>query len=570
MTKRILAFIMVLSLFFSGSVGVISKAEEESTLGTGEEYSSADVEVQNVFENEKDEKNTTELPMEDAQLQEDVSDVQVGAWYKNSQGWWYRNPDGTYPANCWAEINNNWYNFNADGYMRTGWYIVGSNRYYLHPSSGIMQTGWQFISGKWYYFMQGGEVAKYWFKLYGSWYYANSEGCMQTGWIKGSGVWYYCHPSSGKMYSNAWAKVGGYWYYFDLSGVMYNKGWLQLGSNWYYIKSDGKMAQGFVKSGTATYYCEPSSGIMQRSTWVRAGNNWYYVDDGGAMKTGWLQYCGKWYFLRSNGAMAQGWVKSGAAWYYCEPGSGIMQRSTWVYVGNNWYYVDGGGAMKTGWLQYHGNQYYLQSNGVMAKNTYLHGYIFDANGVCTKGVKLGGFTTYSTNGWSANSNMALALSRMNNYVVRPGEVFSFAKATGPWTSWNGYQVAAVVGGMGVGGGVCQASTTLYGAVIRSGLQIYERRNHSVPSTYVPIGLDAMVASGYSDFKFRNNSSAPIIIKAGMSGNTLWIDIYGVQSTWYDSVKPISWHTSSRGAAAIRIFYKNGKEVYKENLPSSYY
>ncbi len=100
--------------------------------------------------------------------------------------------------------------------------------------------------------------------------------------------------------------------------------------------------------------------------------------------------------------------------------------------------------------------------------------------------------------------MSRALSNFDGMVVWPGETVSFFDTCGPCGAAEGYLIAGVVGGSGYGGGICQASTTLYGAVVRAGLTIVERRNHTTPSTYVPIGQDAMVNWGSSDFRFRND------------------------------------------------------------------
>lgn len=88
---------------------------------------------------------------------------------------------------------------------------------------------------------------------------------------------------------------------------------------------------------------------------------------------------------------------------------------------------------------------------------------------------------------------------------------------GPCGKAQGYKQAGVVGGVGYGGGICQASTTLYGAAVRAGLTIVQRRNHSVPSTYVPIGQDAMVDYGSSDLKFRNDYDYPVKLVTYVSG-----------------------------------------------------
>ena len=91
-----------------------------------------------------------------------ASTTPTGKWVRAADGvrWWYQNPDGTWPANGWAQLvwngKTDWYYFDAEGYMVTGWVTWENNRYYLHPVSdgtqGYMYTGWHEIDGKWYYF----------------------------------------------------------------------------------------------------------------------------------------------------------------------------------------------------------------------------------------------------------------------------------------------------------------------------------------------------------------------------------------------------------------------------------
>ena len=131
-------------------------------------------------------------------------------------------------------------------------------------------------------------------------------------------------------------------------------------------------------------------------------------------------------------------------------------------------------------------------------------------------------------GGNRGHNIMLAASSLNNYLLAPGEVFSFNKATMPRDAEHGYKMAPIiVGGSvipGYGGGVCQVSTTLYNAVKRAGLEVVERFPHSRPVGYVPKGMDATV-SDYLDFKFRNNKDRFIMIKTSAYGYRLVIEIW---------------------------------------------
>ena len=180
------------------------------------------------------------------------------------------------------------------------------------------------------------------------------------------------------------------------------------------------------------------------------------------------------------------------------------------------------------------------------------------------------FSTVSTNTFNGWYNMSRALSNFDGMVVWPGETVSFFDTCGPCGAAEGYLIAGVVGGSGYGGGICQASTTLYGAVVRAGLTIVERQNHTTPSTYVPIGQDAMVNWGSSDFRFRNDWDFPVKIVVDNYDRTLNCDIWGIQPDWYDYIDVSSWWTGSHSAAAQREYYKDGVIVATSALPNSWY
>lgn len=217
--------------------------------------------------------------------------------------------------------------------------------------------------------------------------------------------------------------------------------------------------------------------------------------------------------------------------------------------------------------------------------------------------KLGSYTTTSTNTADGNHNMKLGASSINGKVIQPGAVFSFNAATGDSNlPENGYRKAVAISGgkkvMEYGGGICQVSSTLYGAVLRSNMEITSRANHMWRSSYVPVGLDATVSYPYLDFKFKNPTEYPVYIVAGMSGTKVTVTLYGYQSPDYDNIEISSWQTGTveqpadqlvedsslkkgekvldrKGnagirAAAKRTFYLNGKVVKTETLPSSYY
>lgn len=118
-------------------------------------------------------------------------------------------------------------------------------------------------------------------------------------------------------------------------------------------------------------------------------------------------------------------------------------------------------------------------------------------------------------------NIARAVIRLEGALVKPGEIFSFNEKLSPVNEQSGFKKAPViVDGQLVddyGGGICQVATTIYGAVLLSGLEIIERHHHSRTVKYVPPGLDATVSEGLMDFRFRNNLGRPVYII--LSGGT---------------------------------------------------
>lgn len=127
-------------------------------------------------------------------------------------------------------------------------------------------------------------------------------------------------------------------------------------------------------------------------------------------------------------------------------------------------------------------------------------------------------------------NIKLSAESLNNKLIMPGEEISYNSTTGPRQSKFGYQEAPVIlnGELtpGMGGGVCQTSTTLYNALLLSDLTITERHPHSIAASYVPRGQDGAVATGYLDLKFKNDYDFPIYLNSKVVGDRLYFYIYG--------------------------------------------
>ena len=128
-------------------------------------------------------------------------------------------------------------------------------------------------------------------------------------------------------------------------------------------------------------------------------------------------------------------------------------------------------------------------------------------------------------------NIATAARYLNGTVIAPGEVFSFNKTVGPRTVERGFTFAPVIVAdelePGVGGGVCQVASTLHAAAVFGGFDVVQRRSHSRPSGYTPLGLDATVIDGELDLKLRNPYDTPLIVHAFLpTRSTLRIELLG--------------------------------------------
>ncbi|AGB40688.1 putative vancomycin resistance protein [Halobacteroides halobius DSM 5150] len=138
------------------------------------------------------------------------------------------------------------------------------------------------------------------------------------------------------------------------------------------------------------------------------------------------------------------------------------------------------------------------------------------------------YTTIIKGSQSRKENIKLATELISNQLVLAGEVFSFNQIVGPRTKKRGFKEGPeIINGQlstGVGGGICQVSSTLYNAVQSDQFKIIERHSHSKEVGYVPKGEDATVAWDYFDFKFKNKLATPIIIKGKVEANRLKITI----------------------------------------------
>lgn len=145
-------------------------------------------------------------------------------------------------------------------------------------------------------------------------------------------------------------------------------------------------------------------------------------------------------------------------------------------------------------------------------------------------------TFFNTEDANRSANIALAARKINGQLVYPDQTFSFNEVVGPRTKETGFKEALeIVNGElvpGIGGGVCQVSSTLYNVALLANLSIIERYNHAKPLVYVPLGQDATVVFGVLDFKFKNTTASPLMIIAETEGNKLSIGIFSQQKPDY--------------------------------------
>lgn len=127
-------------------------------------------------------------------------------------------------------------------------------------------------------------------------------------------------------------------------------------------------------------------------------------------------------------------------------------------------------------------------------------------------------------------NIELGIQRIDGTVIGPGEEFSFIKTLGPVKEEDGFTEQKVFLNdavtTGIGGGLCQVSTTLFRTVLDAGLLVTERRNHTYTVPLYDVGLDAVYADPYSDLKFVNDTDHPIVIKGRVENQNAVFEIYG--------------------------------------------
>lgn len=141
-------------------------------------------------------------------------------------------------------------------------------------------------------------------------------------------------------------------------------------------------------------------------------------------------------------------------------------------------------------------------------------------------------THFSPKKVERTANVRLAAQLVNGTILNPGEEFSYNKVVGPRTTARGFKAAAIFAQGevvdGIGGGICQVSSTIYMAALRANMKITERRNHAFYVDYTPKGEDATVVYGSIDFRFVNTSEYPVKIVATSKNNYIRVQIMGTE------------------------------------------
>ncbi|WP_223292237.1 VanW family protein [Salipaludibacillus neizhouensis] len=155
--------------------------------------------------------------------------------------------------------------------------------------------------------------------------------------------------------------------------------------------------------------------------------------------------------------------------------------------------------------------------------------------------QIGEYVTYfNANNKNRSHNISLSSDALNDYVVFPNKVFSFNEAVGERTVEKGYKRAPVIvkGELfeGVGGGICQLSSTLFNAVDEAGLKIVQRYSHSRSVPYVPPGRDATVSWYGPDFRFENNYNQPVLIRTKQNGGSISVSLHSSDVINYEPRK----------------------------------
>ena len=181
-------------------------------------------------------------------------------------------------------------------------------------------------------------------------------------------------------------------------------------------------------------------------------------------------------------------------------------------------------------------------------------------------------TRYDASDKDRTTNLVIACRKLNGKVIMPGETFSYNETLGPRTYAAGYRNGKIYSNGqvvdGLGGGICQISSTLYNAALMSDMEIVERRNHQFVTSYVDKGRDATVVYGATDFRFKNTRTYPIRLVASATGGVATVSVYGIKEA--DKEYTYSFRTDVISTIPYTTKYvedsslATGKEVVTQN------
>lgn len=171
-------------------------------------------------------------------------------------------------------------------------------------------------------------------------------------------------------------------------------------------------------------------------------------------------------------------------------------------------------------------------------------------------------TKYSTSEIERSFNVVLSAQRLDNQLLMPGDEISFQHLLGEVSTSNGFKSAKIIINNeyqdGIGGGVCQVSSTLYNALLLGGIDITQRTNHSFPIGYVPVGRDATIATPGPDLKYKNNNPFPVLIKTYAGGGIMTAQIYGDTT----KSKKVDIYSEVTSTVPPNVVYKNDPNLPK--------
>ena len=187
-------------------------------------------------------------------------------------------------------------------------------------------------------------------------------------------------------------------------------------------------------------------------------------------------------------------------------------------------------------------------------------------------------TKYAASNKDRTTNLRLAANKINGTVLMPGETFSYNKVVGARTIAAGYKEAPIyVSGKvvdGLGGGICQITSTLYNAVVYANLEVTQRSNHQFVPSYVTASRDATVVYGAIDFQFKNNRNYPIKLVCSVSGGIANFQIFGLKQDDDYEVQILSYETGRTSTSiyseAYKILKRDGKEVSRQLMSKDTY